>query len=96
MGLDMIEFCLSVRQDIPYYMPKLTGALTMLICNVDADHASNKVICCSVTSIVILQNNTLMSWVPKQQKTAKTSTYGFNLVAAMLDVNQLLKIRYEL
>ena len=65
-------------------MPTLTGALAMLICNVDADYASNKVMCCSVTSIIILQNNTVMSWVSKQQKTTKTSTYGFKLVAARL------------
>jgi hypothetical protein len=94
--MDLIEFYPDSRKDIPHDMPKPIGALAMLTCYVDADHARDKVTCCSVTEIVLLLNNTSIAWVSKWQKTVETSTYGSELVVARIAVDLLIEMRYKI
>jgi hypothetical protein len=63
---------------------------------VDADHARDKVTCRSVTGIVLLLNNTPITWISKHQKTVETSTYGSELVAARIAIDLLIEMRYKL
>jgi hypothetical protein len=96
LGMDWLEFYPDAEENLPHDMPTPTGDLAMLTCYVDADHARDKVTCRSVTGIVLLLNNTPVSWVSKRQKTVETSTYGSELVAARIAVDLLIEMRYKL
>jgi hypothetical protein len=77
-------------------MPKAKGNLATLTCYVDADHARDKVTRRSVTGIVLLVNNTPLTWISKRQKTVETSTYGSELVAARIATDLVIEWRYKL
>src|SRR5918994_2487262 len=49
-----------------------------------------------VAGIIILVNNTPISWVSKQQKTVESSTYGSELVVLRIAVEMLIALRYQL
>jgi hypothetical protein len=76
------EFYPDASEDIPQDMPRPMGNVSTLTCYVDADYACDKVTRRSVTGIVLLMNNTPLTWLSKRQKTVETSTYGSELVAA--------------
>jgi hypothetical protein len=63
---------------------------------VDADHARDVVTRRSVTGIIIMVNNTPVSWVSKCQKTVESSTYGSELVASRIAVEMIISLRYFL
>jgi len=67
-----------------------------LTCYVDADHARDKVTRRSVTGIILMVNNTPVTWISKRQKTVETSTYGSELVASRIAVDLLIEWRYKL
>ena len=50
----------------------------------------------SVTGILLLLNNTPITWVTKRQKTVETSTYGSELVASRIAVDLIIEHRYKL
>ena len=50
----------------------------------------------SVTGIVLLLNNTPITWLSKRQKTVATSTYGSELVVARKATDLLIEWRYKL
>ena len=95
-GHDWLEFYPDAVEDIPSDRPKPKGKLCSLTCYVDADHARDKLTRRSVTGIIILLNNTPISWYSKRQKTVESSTYGSELVASRLAVEQLIALRYSL
>ena len=72
------------------------GQKATFTCYVDADHARDKVTCRSVTGVVLLMNNTPITWISKRQKTVETSTYGSELVAARVAADLLIEMRYKL
>ena len=65
-------------------------------CYVDADHARDKVTCRFVTGILLLVNNTLLIWYTKRQKTVETSTYVSDFVAAKIETEMVIEVRYKL
>ena len=95
-GYKWSEFYPDVSEDIPRDMPIPKGNLATLTCYVDADHARDQVTRKSVTGIVLLMNNTPLTWISKRQKTVETSTYGSELVAARIAVDLLVEWRYKL
>ena len=80
-GHSWTEFYKDCEESMPYDMPLSDGHEATLTCFVDADHACDKVSCCSVTGLILLLNNTLIYWVSQRQKTVETSTYGSEMVA---------------
>src|SRR5689334_18129099 len=66
---DWIEFYPDAVEEIPGDKPQPRGGLCTLTCFVDADHAQDKLTCKSVTGILVLLNNTPISWYSKRQKT---------------------------
>ena len=95
-GFNWSELYPDADKDIPLDMPDPTGNLATLTCYVDADHARDKVTCRSVTGIVMLLNNTPITWVSKRQRTVETSTYGSELVAARIATDLIIEMRYKL
>jgi hypothetical protein len=67
-----------------------------LTCYVDADHARDISDRKSVTGILLLLNNTPISWISKRQKTVENSTYGSELVATRIAVELIISMRYFL
>lgn len=65
-------------------------------CYVDADHAHDTVPRRSVTGIIIMVNKTPIKWISKRQKTVETSTYGSELVASRVAVENVMAMRYYL
>src|SRR5687768_1325825 len=70
------------------------GNLCTITTYVDADHARDQVTRRSVTGIVVLLNNTPVSWLSKQQKTVESSTYGSEMVASRIAIEQIISLRY--
>ena len=91
---DWIEFYPDDVEDIPKDKPKARGELCTLTCFVDADHARDMVTRRSVTGILVLLNNTPISWYSKCQKTVESSTYGSELVASRIAVEKIIALRY--
>ena len=90
---DWIEFYPDAVEDIPSDKPQPRGELCTLTCFVDADHARDKLTRRSVTGILVLLNNTPISWYSKRQKTVESSTYGSELVASRIAVETLISLR---
>jgi hypothetical protein len=63
---------------------------------VDADHAHDKITRRSITGILMMLNNTPVTWVSKRQKTLETSTYGSELVASKIATELILEVRFML
>ena len=76
--------------------PEPRGGICTLTCFVDADHARDQLTRWSVTGILILLNNTPISWVSKHQKTVESSTYESELVASRIAVEMIISLRYFL
>ena len=95
-GFKWQEFYPDAHEDIPTDAPPSQGNKAKLTCCVDADHARDKVTRKSVTGIVLLFNNTPLTWVSKRQKTVETSTCGSELVAAKTAVELIIEWRYKL
>ena len=93
---DWIEFYPVVIEDLPIDKPAERGELCTLTCYVDADYARDKDTRRSVTGILILMNNTPISWVSKCQETVESSTYGSELVASRIAAEMLISLRYFL
>ena len=91
---DWIEFYPDAKEDIPKDKPKTRGELCTLTCYVDADHARDMVTRRSVTGILVLLNNTPISWYSKRQKTVESSTYGSEIVALRIAVEKVIALRY--
>lgn len=95
-GQDWIEFYPDAVEDVPSDKPEPRGELCTLTCYVDADHARDKLTRRSVTGILILLNNTPISWTFKCQKMVESSTYGSELVASRTAVELIISLRYFL
>ena len=95
-GFNWEEFYPDAAEDLPSDRPMPQGELATLTCFVDADHARDKVTCRSVTGIVLLINNTPITWMSKRQRTVETSTYGSELVAARIATDLIIEMRYKL
>jgi hypothetical protein len=91
---DWIELYPDAEEDLPANRPKLKGELCTLTCYVDADHARDQLTRRSVTGILVLLNNTPISWYSKRQKTVESSTYGSELVASRIAVETMMSLRY--
>ena len=72
------------------------GKAARLTLFVDADHAHDQVTRRSITGILVMLNNTPIRWVCKRQKTAESSTYGWELVTARIATELILELRYTL
>jgi len=95
-GFSWSEFYQDTSEDVPLDMPEPKGGMMRLTCYVDADHARDKVTRRSVTGIILMVNNTPVTWISKRQKTVETSTYGSELVASRIAVDLLIEWRYKL
>ena len=60
----------------------------------DASHAPCLVTRRSVMGIALLLNNTVLRCTTKRQNTVETATYGTEMVAGRLAVEQVIDIRY--
>lgn len=72
------------------------GKSMTITCFVDADHARDKVTKGSVISIIMLLNNTPISWTSKRLKTAESYAYGSEMVASRIAVKGIISMRYFL
>jgi len=95
-GYSWTEFYPDAKEDIPDDIPTALGKMGMITVYVDADHARDKVTRRSVTGILLLLNNTPLTWISKRQKTVETSTYGSELVAARIATDLIIEWRYKL
>ena len=85
-------------ENLPSDRARPKEELCTLTFYVNADHAKDKLTRRSVTGVLILLNNTPISWYSKRQKTVESTTYyktscfqpAFRLVA-MLGDNSLHK-----
>ena len=62
----------------------------------DASHAPCLVTRRSVSGIVLMLNNTILKCTSKRQSTVESATYGAEMVAGRLAVEQVMDLRYRL
>src|SRR5688572_31921812 len=91
---DWTEFSPDAAENLPSERPAPLGNLCTITTYVDADHARDQVTRRSVTGIVVLLNNTPVSWLSKRQKTVESSTYGSEMVASRIAIEQIIALRY--
>ena len=78
--------------DMP--VPKMKPMSTTSI--YDASHAPCLVTRRSVTGVVLMVNNMVLRCTSKRQNTVESATYGAEMVAARLAVDQVMDLRYKL
>ncbi len=66
------------------------------VCFVDASHGSDKITRRSHTGFVIYCNNAPIVWFSKKQSTVESSTFGSELVAMRIAMEQCKALRYKL
>src|SRR5687767_8455293 len=91
---DWTEFYPDATENIPSERPEPLGNLCTITTYVDADHARDQVTRRSVTGIMVLLNNTPVSWLSKGQKIVESSTYGSEMVASKITTEQIISLRY--
>ena len=77
-------------------MPEPYSKPVRITVMVDADHAHDLVTRRSVTGLILYVNNTPVKWISKRQATIETSTYGSELAAMRIAVEQVIAYRYML
>src|SRR5687767_6999032 len=92
--LDWTKFYPDAAENLSSERPEPLGNLCTITTYVDADHARDQVTRRPVTGIVVLLNNTPVSWLSKWQKTVESSTYGSEMVASRIAIEQIISLRY--
>jgi len=82
----------NAREEMPPNIPKPKMKAVKITSIHDVSHAPCLVTRRSVTGIVILLNNFLLRCTSKRQNTFETSTYGSEMVARRLAVEQVIDI----
>ena len=77
-------------------MLKPMGRAARLTVYIGADRAHDQVTIRSITGIIVFLNNTPIRWYSKRQKTAESSMYGLELVAARIATKLIMELRYTL
>ena len=86
----------NAHEEIPPDMPTPKMKEVDIISIYDASHAPCLVTRRSVTGIVLFLNNMLFKCTSKRQNTVETATYGAEMVAGRLAVEQVMAMRYKL
>jgi hypothetical protein len=86
---DWMEFYPDASEEILKDLPPEKGPRVRMTVYVDGDHAHDQVKRRSITGILVMLNNTPISWISKLQKTVETSTYGSELVVTFCNIYEL-------
>ena len=86
----------GAKEELPDDIPLPKMKPITILAYFDASHAPCLITRRSVTGIALLLNNTLIRCTSKRQNTVETSTYGAELVAGRLCVEQVMDLRYKL
>lgn len=90
---DWKEFYPDAVENNPKDKPAQKGKLCTITCYVDADHTRDMVTRKSVTGLLMLINNTLISWMSQCQKTVEVAAYGSEMVASRIAVETIIFMR---
>ena len=93
---DWTKFCPGVSEELPYDMPLPNGKPVSTSTYEDADHAGDHISRRSVTGVLLFINSNPIQWYCKRQNTVETSTYGFELVSALIGTELSMALRYKL
>ena len=86
----------NAREELPPDAPEPKMKEIDLTVIYDASHAPCLLTRRSVTGIVLMINNMILKCTSKRQNTVETSTYGAEMVAGRLAVEQVMGLRYKL
>ena len=86
----------QVKEEMPYGMPVPKGNPVIISGFFDSSHSSCLVTRRSTTGILMFLNKTPIKWYSKRQATVETSTYGSEMVAGRIAVEQSIDLRYTL
>ena len=78
---DWSSFYGNLKENIPENMPCPKGREMVIICYVDADHATDKITRRSRTGFIIFLNSSPIYWYSKRQNSVETSSFGSDFVA---------------
>jgi hypothetical protein len=81
---------------IPPNAPAPRGKVVEILAFVNADHARDRVTCCSRTGILIYGNCSPIMWFSKRQNSVETSTFGSEFVALKIATEMIQGLQYKL
>src|SRR5688500_19084381 len=86
---DWTEFYPHAAENLPSERPEPLGNICTITTYVDVNHARDQVTRRSVTGIVVLLNNSPISWLSKRQKTVESFTYGSEMAASRIAIEKI-------
>ena len=86
----------GAREEIPHDIPEPKGKYVTTTTYVDANLHHDQVTGKAVTACLQIFNATPSLWYTKRQATVETATYGSEFVAARIDTDQIIDLRYTL
>jgi len=86
----------GAEERIPENMPEARGLSVTTHCFCDSDWAGNLKNRRSHSGIVLFVQGAAIAWISKKQSTIETSSYGAELCAGKLAVEQIEALRYKL
>jgi hypothetical protein len=86
----------KVEELVPRDMPKAVGKAVTIGTYTDANLYHDMLTGRSVTGILHLCNQTLVDWYSRRQATVDTATFGSELTAARIAVDQIIVLRTTL
>jgi hypothetical protein len=85
-----------VTEDIPTDAPKPLGKYVLLTHYLDANLYHDMLTGRSVSGILLFLNPTPLDWFSKKQGSVKTATYGSEVMASRICVEQVINVRLTL
>ena len=93
---DWEQFYPNAEEELPPGMLEPKGKPVRISGYFDENHAGCLETRRSVTGILMFVNSTPVKWYSKRQSTVESSTYGSELVAARIETEFAIELRYKL
>ena len=93
---DWYHFYRGAKEPIPGDIPSPLGKPVTTHCYVDTRHADNRLNRRSQTGILTFVNSAPIIWFSTRQNTVETSTFGSEMVALRIAVEQIQALRFKL
>ena len=86
----------EAQEELPSKMLKPKGKSVRITAFCDANLMHDIVTGHAVMGIILMMNKTPVDWTSKRQATVETATYGSEIIAARVAVDQIIEWRYNL
>ena len=86
----------NVQEELPMDAPTPKGKEVVISAFWDANLYHDKITGRAITGIIIMLNKTPIDWISKRQATVETATYGSELVAGRITIDNVVEFQHML